>query len=320
VFAIESGNDVLVRMGGVDGAPSPNSGVLTTIGPLGVAVDDGSLDIATGPTAAGNVAWAALQQTADTASRLYSVNLATGAATLAGTIAAGDKLSGLTILPGGSLGVTSSPSVAESAKKAVVRVARTGDTLGPAQVVYRTANGTAVAGADYTAATGVLSFAQGERTKDVTITIAADAVAEPAEWFRFELGAPIGGAVVDTPSSVVQIADNQKPVFLAAPTAPDTLRTLRKSGRLTVDYSCSEACAVTLTLKMGRKVLGKARATRSSLGVSRVSVRISAAGKKALAKAAAAKGGKVKLTLAGTAADTAGNATTRSVTLSVRRR
>ena len=53
--------------------------------------------------------------------------------------------------------------------------------------------------------------------------------------------------------------------------APDTLEALRKSGRLTVDYACSEACAATLTLKMGKTRLGTARATRASLGVSRVS-------------------------------------------------
>jgi hypothetical protein len=328
LFGIESGNDALIRQGAVDGngadvagGGSPNTGQLTTIGSLGVLVDDGSFDISSGPTGTGNVAWAALHQTADTASKLYTVNLATGAATLVGTIAAGDKVGGLTILPGGSLRVTSAARVAESAGKAVIRVARIGDTLAPVQVTFRTSARTATASADYTQVAGVLSFAQGERTKDVTVTVAKDGVAEPAETFAFELGTPVGsGAVVDTPISIVEIAENLKPAFLAAPVAPDTLRALRKAGKLAVDYACSSACVVTLTLKMGKTTLGTAHATRGSLGVSRVSLRITTAGKKALATAAAAKGGRVKLTLAGTATDTAGNAASRSTTLSVRRR
>ena len=328
LFDLESGNDVLVRQGAVDGnggdgpgGGSPNTGQLTTIGSLGVAFDDGSFDVASGPTGTGNVGWAALAQTTDTASKLYTVNLATGAATMVGTIAAGDKIGGLTILPGGSLRVTSAARVAESAGKAVIRVARVGDTLAPVQVTYRTSARTATAGADYTQVSGVLSFAQGERSKDVTVTIAKDGIAEPAETFAFELGTPAGsGAVVDTPSSVVEIAENQKPAFLAAPTAPESLRKLRSAGKLTVDYACSSACVVTLTLKMGKTTLGTAHATRGSLGVSRVTLRITTAGKKALAKAAAAKGGRVKLTLAGTATDTAGNSASRTTTLSVRRR
>jgi hypothetical protein len=159
------------------------------------------------------------------------------------------------------------------------------------------------------------------------VPIAADTKDEPNESFSFELGTPVGrGAVVDTPSAVVEIADDDpapdkvKPAFLAAPAAPDTLRALRKAGRLAVDYACSEACVVRFTLRMGKTTLGTAIATRKSLGVSRVSVRITTAGKKALAKAAAAKGGRVKLTLSGTATDPAGNAAARSATFSVSRR
>ncbi len=332
LFGIEAGNDVLVRQGANDGnaadvagGGSPNGGRLTTIGPLGIPVDDGALDVAT-PTG-GNVAWAALHRNVDTASGLYTVSLTTGAATLVGTIQAGDRLAGLTILPGGDLRVTSAPTVAEGAGTAVVRVARLGDSLAPVQVSYRTRGRTAVAGTDYTEVTGVLSFAQGERTKDVAVPIAPDKADEPDESFAFELGTPVGrGAVVDSPASVVEILDDDpapdkvKPAFLAAPTAPATLRSLRSAGRLTVDYACSEACVVRFTLKMGKTTLGTAISSRGSAGVTRASVRITTAGKKALARSAAAKGGRVKLTLGGTATDPAGNAAARSATLSVRRR
>ena len=328
LFDLESGNDVLVRQGAVDGnaadvagGGSPNGGVLTTIGPLGVPFDDGSFDVASGPTGTGNVAWAALHQTADSDRALHRSTSRPAPRRWSAPSRPATKPVRLTILPGGSLRVTSAARVAESAGKAVIRVARVGDTLAPVQVTYRTSARTATAGADYTQVSGVLSFAQGERSKDVTVTVAKDGIAEPAETFAFELGTPAGsGAVVDTPTSVVEIAENQKPAFLAAPTAPESLRKLRSAGKLTVDYACSSACVVTLTLKMGKTTLGTAHATRGSLGVSRVTLRITTAGKKALAKAAAAKGGRVKLTLAGTATDTAGNSAARTTTMSVRRR
>ncbi len=107
---------------------------------------------------------------------------------------------------------------------------------------------------------------------------------------------------------------------LTAPTAPDTLRALWKAGKLTVEYACSEVCALTLALKMGRAVPGTSRATRGSLGVRRVSLRLAVARKKEAGDGRDARDGKVKLMLAGTAADGAGNATKRSVTLSARRR
>ena len=110
LFGIEAGNDVLVRQGAVDGnaadvagGGSPNGGRLTTIGPTG---NPGRRRCPRRRNAdrAGNVAWAALHRNVDTASGLYTVSLTTGAATLVGTIQArSTRLAGLTILPGGDL-------------------------------------------------------------------------------------------------------------------------------------------------------------------------------------------------------------------------
>jgi hypothetical protein len=93
VFAIDAGTDSLVRVGSVDGTPvSPNSGQLTTIGPLGVsATGSGGFDIdpETG------FGWAALRVAG--VSQLYSINLATGAATLVGSIGSGGDFDGLAV-------------------------------------------------------------------------------------------------------------------------------------------------------------------------------------------------------------------------------
>jgi len=81
-YGIDSVFDSLVRLGGVDGVPSPNTGTLTTIGALGVDTTDlAGLDISPGGTA-----YALLSSAVDFG-RFFTINLATGAATLVGAIA-----------------------------------------------------------------------------------------------------------------------------------------------------------------------------------------------------------------------------------------
>ncbi len=99
LYGIDVGRDTLVRIGGQDGTPSPNTGELTTIGPLGVdAASFGGFDIQ--PFT--NIAYAALSTGPVGAriQRLYSINLATGAATLIGNIGNGTNIiDGFTIAP-----------------------------------------------------------------------------------------------------------------------------------------------------------------------------------------------------------------------------
>jgi len=87
LYGIDVTTESLVRIGGVDGSPSPNTGQLTTIGPLGVsALSFGGFDI----HFAANVAYAALQ--IGGGSTLHSINLTTGAATPVGAIGDGTLL------------------------------------------------------------------------------------------------------------------------------------------------------------------------------------------------------------------------------------
>ena len=59
-------------------------------------------------------------------------------------------------------------------------------------VDYATADGTAVAGADYTAASGTLTFAPGETAKTVAVAILDDAIDEGKEKFHLRLSNPQG--------------------------------------------------------------------------------------------------------------------------------
>jgi hypothetical protein len=99
LYGVVAGGDRLVRLGGVDGAPSPNGGVLSNVGLLGVdtTINAGlDIDPATG------AAFAAL--TVAGVSRLYRVDLVTGAATQVGTIGDGS-------VDFGALAITPPPPV-----------------------------------------------------------------------------------------------------------------------------------------------------------------------------------------------------------------
>ncbi|MEY2511430.1 MAG: hypothetical protein QOE26_2193 [Verrucomicrobiota bacterium] len=90
LFGIDFANDRFVRIGGVNGSPSPNLGAVTTINPLGINVssrnvgfdiaEDGSA-FASLSTGNGPVVFA-----------LYAIDLATGAATLVGNIGSGSVI------------------------------------------------------------------------------------------------------------------------------------------------------------------------------------------------------------------------------------
>jgi hypothetical protein len=117
----------------------------------------------------------------------------------------------------GSFRFASDPNVnvAEGAGSLVLAVSRVNGSIGSASVNYATANGTAVAGSDYTAASGTLSFADGETQKTITIPIVQDTIFEGTETFSVMLSNGTGGATVGTPSKVtISILDDDPPPVL----------------------------------------------------------------------------------------------------------
>jgi hypothetical protein len=74
-------------------------------------------------------------------------------------------------------------------------VSRTESSTGAISVQYATADVTATAGEDYTAASGTLTWADGDNTpKTITVMLAGDTVFETDETFRVSLSNPTGGA------------------------------------------------------------------------------------------------------------------------------
>ena len=85
---------------------------------------------------------------------------------------------------------------------------------GPVTVNYATANGTAVAGTDYTATSGTLTFAPGETTKTVFVPITTVATGGPTRAFTLNLSAASGATIADG-LGVGSILNRQTKFFVA---------------------------------------------------------------------------------------------------------
>src|SRR5207249_219805 len=67
----------------------------------------------------------------------------------------------------------------------------------PVTVHYATADGTASAGRDYTAASGDVTFAAGETSKTITVPVNGDRLPEPNETFVVNLSSPTNATIAD---------------------------------------------------------------------------------------------------------------------------
>lgn len=100
-------------------------------------------------------------------------------------------------------------SVQESAGQVMVTVTRNDGSDGAVSVNYATSDGTATAGADYTAANGTLNWADGDAAaKSFPVTIIDDAIIDPNETFTVTLSNPTGGATIADGTGTVTIFDN----------------------------------------------------------------------------------------------------------------
>jgi CSLREA domain-containing protein len=92
----------------------------------------------------------------------------------------------------------------ENGGNALIEVDRLGGSRGAVQVDYATSDGTATAGADYTAASGTLTFKEGETSKIISVPILPDNLVEGDETFFVALSNPTGGATIDAANPAVE--------------------------------------------------------------------------------------------------------------------
>jgi len=215
LYAIDSALNMLFQIGGADGNPSPNAGQLFAIGQLGLNIaDDVGFEIAGDGTA-----YASLTKGK---TRLYTINLANGAATPLGKIGSGTlKLKALTSLPPAPIVAESALpakvqlsaaqyAAAEAATVAVIVITRSGNTSNSVQVYFSTSDGTATADSDYTPINKLLvTFAADETSKTVNITLTNDGVPEQIETLFLLLSDPEGASAIlgDLWKGVLNITD-----------------------------------------------------------------------------------------------------------------
>lgn len=97
-------------------------------------------------------------------------------------------------------------SVNENGGSVTLQVTRN-TTTGGLTVHYATANGTAIAGVNYTSTSGDLTFAAGEASKTITIPVIDDNVVTTQKTFTLALSSPSAG-VLGTPGSTVVTINN----------------------------------------------------------------------------------------------------------------
>jgi DNA/RNA endonuclease G (NUC1) len=121
-------------------------------------------------------------------------------------------------------------NIAENGGSVTINVTRTGGSDGAVSVNYATSNGTATAGADYTATSGTLNFANGDAvSKTFTVPVLDDAIYEGNETVTLTLSSPAGGATLGSPTtSTLTIVENDpqpnQPIATNCPNPPSTVQ------------------------------------------------------------------------------------------------
>jgi subtilisin-like proprotein convertase family protein len=148
-------------------------------------------------------------------------------------------------------------SVVENQPSVTITVTRTNGSANALTVNYATSNGTATAGADYTAAAGTLNWANGDTTaKTFTIPVSDDRLVEGLETILLTLSNPTGGAALGAQSTAtVNVADFEEgDLQFGAPAFSGTengvtlatvtvTRTAGSDGAVSVDYATAAGTA-----------------------------------------------------------------------------
>lgn len=249
LFGIDSVTDTLVIQN------PPNNGTITPVGALGVNTSSlAAFDISTAGNASSptNTGFAVL--TVGGAHNLYSINLSTGAATLAGTVPGATALHGFSLAPAGTFRFSAPTiTIGEDGNFVVVQVERVGGANGTVSTQFVTVDGTALAGSDYQPQTITLTFLDGATgPASLAIPITNDPNAEDIEAFKVILQNPSGGVAIGPNTASVVIVDDE--------VAPGNAFALDNSGNLLRFNSAAPGTIVSSTpitgLGAGEIVLG----------------------------------------------------------------
>jgi hypothetical protein len=302
----------LVTIGGINQSPSPNGGALMNSKPLGLTIASGTP--ATMDIDFSGAAFSTLTPNGGNPG-LYSINLATGAATLVGGLPS--TLSGFAIEPADSVQFTASSFTQSESGPATIEVSRSGTLAETATVDFSTQDGSATTG-DYVPSSGTLTFAPGETTKSFSVPLADDGITEGDETVNLVLSSSSSPMSLGAPAvATLTIANDPAPTFSLKKVASSMkLGAFLKGIKVSIDPS--EAAS------LKGELLGTVKSARvSSYNLSLVSKSLTlGAGKRTLTlkpskRLVGSPRGKFKVRLRVTATDGAGNSTVVNKTITV---
>jgi hypothetical protein len=143
-------------------------------------------------------------------------------------------------------------SLGEGGRNVVVTVTRAGTLAGTVSVDYATADGSAVAGSDYAAALGTLTFGPGVAVRRFQVTVASDTLDEGDETVALVLDNPTGGAVLGaTATAVLTIVDDDVAGVVEFRSARFLVVEGQPHATLTVERTAGAASGVTVAYSTG---------------------------------------------------------------------
>lgn len=99
----------------------------------------------------------------------------------------------------------------DGTSQAIFTVRLVGVREGTQSISFKTADGTAIAGSDYTATEGVLTFGPDDQTKTVVVPITGDTGGEADEKFTLNLSEPVGATIGDAEGVATIVNDDVLP-------------------------------------------------------------------------------------------------------------
>ena len=123
------------------------------------------------------------------------------------------------------------------------RVSLSRSATGAVTVRYATADGTALAGADYVEADGTLTFTPGETVRTVTVDTINDSETEPLETFVLSLSSPTNATIAED-SALGRIVDDDAPPALRVSGGSAT-----EGGAVAFRVSLSRSATVAVTVR-----------------------------------------------------------------------
>jgi photosystem II stability/assembly factor-like uncharacterized protein len=163
--------------------------------------------------------------------------------------------------------------VIEDLSLLTVTVLRIGGSAGTLTVNYATADGTALAGQDYTSTSGVLTFNGGETTKTFQIPITDDSTTESDEIFTVALSNTASLDMLGAPSTLVVTIQDRSTVPVLSPRDVTTLEggPFGTSSELSMPVDLSAATGRTITANFATSNAGAFGGTSCTRGVDYIS-------------------------------------------------